>query len=125
MAEYIQLIFFSGDKMQEINVIQKGFKTPSTGFNSKNDYEKELYGEIDALLYPGMDKIVAKVAGLQLDFGNFSLCYKGTRSVDHAPATLSFHIAEFTFEDKKGVSRMLPSPPASCRLRLLRSKQMG
>ncbi len=65
-----------------------------------------------------MDKIVPRVAGLQLDFGDFSLCYKGTRFVDHAPATLSFDIAEFTFEDKKGGVRnieisagQLPPPP--------------
>ena len=106
-AEHLKLIFFSGGNAQEIDVIQKGFKTPSTGFNSKNDYEKELYAEIDALLFPAIDKIVAKAAGLLLDFGDFSLCYKGTRFEDLAPVTLSFHIAEFAFVDKKGNTELI------------------
>ena len=117
-AEHIKLIFFSDGQAQEIDVIQKGFKTPSTGFHLKNEYEKELYAEIDALLYPATNKIIPKVAGLLLDFGDFSLCYKGTRFQDLAPATLSFHIAGFTFADKKGNTELieiyagqLPPPP--------------
>jgi hypothetical protein len=106
-AEYIKLVFYSGEKMQEIDIIQNGFKTPSTGFNTKNDYEKELYAEIDGVLFPEIDKILPKVAGLPLDFGDFSLCYKGTRFEDLAPATLSFHIAEFTFADKKGNTELI------------------
>ena len=101
-AEHIELVFYSGDKVQEIDVIQKGFKTPSTGFNTKNDYEKRLYAEIDAVLFPTTGKIVPKVEGLLLDFGDFSLCYKGTRFEDLAPVTQSFHIAEFAYVDKKG-----------------------
>lgn len=101
-AEHIELVFYSGDKVQEIDVIQKGFKTPSTGFNTKNDYEKGLYAEIDAVLFPATGKIVPKVEGLLLDFGDFSLCYKGTRFEDLAPVTQSFHIAEFAYVDKKG-----------------------
>jgi hypothetical protein len=106
-AEHTTLTFFSGDKTQHIDVIQKGFKTPSTGFNSRNDYEKELYAEIDAMLFPELDKIAPKVEGLPMDFGDFSLCYKGTRFEDHAPVTLSFHIAEFTFADKKGHTKLI------------------
>ena len=106
-AEHIELIFYSSDSVQKIDVIQKGFKTPSTGFNTKNDYESSLYAEIDALLFPTIDKIVPKVEGLQLDFGNFSLCYKGSRFEDLAPVTLSFHIAEFIFRDKKGDEQLI------------------
>jgi hypothetical protein len=101
-AEHIELVFYAGDKTQEIDVIQKGFKTPSTGFNTKNDFEKGLYSEIDALLFPAIDKIVPKVEGLPLDFGDFSLCYNRSRFEDLAPVTLSFTIAEFTLVDKKG-----------------------
>ena len=101
-AEHIELVFYSGDKVQEIDVIQKGFKTPSTGFNTKNDYEKGLYAEIDAVLFPATGKIVPKIEGLLMDFGDFSLCYKGTRFEDLAPVTQSFHIAEFAYVDKKG-----------------------
>ena len=106
-AEHIELVFYSGDKVQEIDVIQKGFKTPSTGFNTKNDYEKGLYAEIDAVLYPATGKIAPKVEGLVLDFGDFSLCYEGTRFEDLAPVSLSFHIAEFSFADKKGNTRLI------------------
>ena len=52
-AEHIELVFYSGDQVQTIDVIQKGFKTPSTGFNTKNEYEKEIYAEIDAMLMGG------------------------------------------------------------------------
>jgi hypothetical protein len=106
-ADHLELIFHSGDKAREIDVIQKGFKTPSTGFNTKNDYEKELYAEIDALLFPALDKIIPKAEGLQLNFSNFSICYKGTRFVDHAPATLSFHIDQFEFTNKKGDTQQI------------------
>lgn len=50
-AERVRLFFFSGDIVQEIDVIRKRFKTPSTGFNAINDYEKELYAEIEGLLF--------------------------------------------------------------------------
>ena len=101
-AEHIELVFYSGDKVQEIDVIQKAFKTPSTGFNIKNEYEKGLYAEIDAVLFPATGKILPKVEGLPLDFGDFSLCYKGSRFEDLAPVTVSFHIDEFAFADKNG-----------------------
>jgi hypothetical protein len=90
----------------------------STGFNTKNDYEKALYAELDALLFPATGKLLPKVAGLTLDFGDFTLRYKGTRFEDLAPATLSFHIAEFDFTDKNGRTEaiaiydgQLPPPP--------------
>jgi hypothetical protein len=101
-AEHIELAFEAGGKVHEIDVIQKGFKTPSTGFNTKNDYEKALYAELDALLFPAKNKLIPKVEGLTLDFGDFSLHYKGTRFEDLAPVTLSFHIAEFDFTDQNG-----------------------
>jgi hypothetical protein len=104
-AEHIELIFYSGEEGQEIDIIQKGFKTPSTGFNIKDEYEKEVYAEIDALLFPAIEKIVPKVKGLRLDFGGFSLCYKGIRYEDLAPVTLSFHIDEFVVGDNAGKIR--------------------
>jgi hypothetical protein len=117
-AEHVELRFAAGDTFHEIDVIQKGFKTPSTGFNTKNDYEKELYAEIDALLFPARGKLLPKVEGLALDFGDFTLRYNGTRFEDLAPATLSFHIAEFTYTDKNGRTEaiaiydgQLPPPP--------------
>jgi hypothetical protein len=117
-AEHLELAFTAGDTVREIDVIQKGFKTPSTGFNTKNDYEKELYAELDALLFPAKDKLIPKVAGLTLDFGDFTLRYNGTRFEDLAPVTLSFHIADFIYTDKKGRTEdiaiydgQIPPPP--------------
>jgi hypothetical protein len=101
-AEHIDLVFYSGDRVQAIDVIQKGFKTPSTGFNPKNDYEKEVYAEIDAMLFPALEKILPKVEQVEFDFGDFSLIYKGARFVDLAPVTFSFDIAQFDFRDKNG-----------------------
>jgi hypothetical protein len=109
-AEHIELIFYSGGEGQEIDIIQKGFKTPSTGFNTKDEYEKEVYAEIDAVLFPAIDKIVPKVKGLRLDFGDFSLCYNGARYEDLAPVTLSFHIDEFAVVDKAGSIRSVEIP---------------
>jgi hypothetical protein len=101
-AEHIELVFYSGDQVQAIDVIQKGFKTPSTGFNTKNDYEKELYAEIDAVLFPALEKILPKVEDVEFDFGGWSLVYKGSRFVDLAPVSLSFDIAAFELRDKDG-----------------------
>ena len=106
-AEHITLLFYSGDQVQVVEIIQKGFKTPSTGFNIKNEFERDLYAEIDAVLFPAMDKIVPKVKDIELDFGGFSLEYKGKRFLDMAPATLSFNIDEFTFKYKNGNTQLI------------------
>ncbi|MDR3713102.1 MAG: hypothetical protein P4L51_09835 [Puia sp.] len=66
MAEHIELLFCSGDGIQEIQVIQKGFKTPSTGFNTRNDFEKTLYAEIDAMLFPAMDTVCVPGKGFRI-----------------------------------------------------------
>jgi hypothetical protein len=106
-AEHIELVVYSGDQVQTIDIIQKGFKTPSTGFNPKNDYEKEVYSEIDAMLFPALEKILPKVENVEFDFGDFSLVYKGSRFVDLAPVTLSFDIAKFDFRDKNGKTQSI------------------
>ena len=49
-AEHIELLFYSGHRVQVVTIIQKGFKTPSTGFNGGNELEKEIYAEIEAAL---------------------------------------------------------------------------
>ena len=64
--------------------------------------KKEVYAEIDAMLFPAIDKIMPKVQDVEFDFGDFSLVYKGSRLVDLAPGTLFFNIAEFDFRDKYG-----------------------
>jgi len=49
-AEEIALLFHSEDPIQRIEIIQGGFKTPSTSFNIKNEREQALYKDIVALL---------------------------------------------------------------------------
>ncbi|MDF2454841.1 MAG: hypothetical protein K0R51_834 [Cytophagaceae bacterium] len=49
-AEYISLTFRNDIQDEVIEIIQRRFKTPSTGFNSNNALEKELYEKILALL---------------------------------------------------------------------------
>jgi hypothetical protein len=106
-AEHIELIFYSGDQGQAIDVIQKRFKTPSTGFNPKDDYEREVYAELDAMLLPALEKILPKVEHVEFDFGDFSVVYKGSRFVDLAPVTLSFDIAQFELRDKNGKTQSI------------------
>lgn len=59
-AEQIDLVFYSGDKAETIQIFEKSFKTPSTGFNSKNEIETNLYNEIDAILFHGINKIISE-----------------------------------------------------------------
>lgn len=49
-AAYLQLVFERAGVKEIIEVIQERFKTPSTGFHSRNKEEKELYGFITGLL---------------------------------------------------------------------------
>lgn len=49
-AEHIELIFKNGAAQEVIEVYQKKFKTPSTGFHTSNELEKSLYAEIEKLL---------------------------------------------------------------------------
>ena len=51
-AEEIDLLFHTGEYVQTIQIFQRSFKTPSTGFNSKNELEINLYKDIYAILYP-------------------------------------------------------------------------
>ena len=101
-AEYIELLFISGEKIQQVEIIQKGFKTPSTGFNSKNEYESAIYTDIDALLFPAIGKKIPKIENLKLDFGEFSIEYKGHEFRDFAPVSISFNTDMFILSDRKG-----------------------
>lgn len=49
-AKYLKLIFKNKTEEETIEVIQHKFKTPSTGFHSSNELEKNLYSEIENLL---------------------------------------------------------------------------
>ncbi len=49
-AEYISLTFTNDIQQEVVEIIQRKFKTPSTGFNSNSLLEKELYEKIMSLL---------------------------------------------------------------------------
>jgi hypothetical protein len=49
-AEHITLNFYEDGKIHQLDIISRRFKTPSTGFNNRNDHEAELYKYIEALL---------------------------------------------------------------------------
>ena len=49
-AKLIELLFEADGQIQIIRIIEKGFQTPSTGFNEPNNPELALYEEIHRLL---------------------------------------------------------------------------
>ena len=49
-AEHIELVFKNGTEQEVVEVYQKKFKTPSTGFHGANELEKGLYQKIEKLL---------------------------------------------------------------------------
>jgi hypothetical protein len=49
-ATYLTLTFKNETEHEVVEVIQRKFKTPSTGFHSSNELEKNLYQEIEDLL---------------------------------------------------------------------------
>ncbi|PKO46552.1 MAG: hypothetical protein CVU29_05750 [Betaproteobacteria bacterium HGW-Betaproteobacteria-22] len=118
-AEAIDLEFDCENKIQTIEIYGKGFKTPSTGFNSdKSEIEETLYQDIDALLMPDFNKIIPKVKGLVLPFKDFSITYMGSDFKDYSPKTTSFKIDHFLItghgqkEQRIQIrSGQLPPPP--------------
>lgn len=83
-AEHVELVFsFSNNQKNQIDIINRRFKTPSTGFNSDdNEVEASLYRDIEGLLFPDIEKIILKIENLELHFGSFSITYLNT---DHIP----------------------------------------
>lgn len=74
-AESIELLFRGADgATQEVAILQKRFKTPSTGFISgPHEAESAPYSDLDALLFPAVDKVILKTRDAELDFTTFSL----------------------------------------------------
>lgn len=105
-AEEIDLEFHCGNEIQTIEIYGKRFKTPSTGFNSgRNEVEERLYQDIDALLFPDLDKIIPKVKGLALPFKDFTITFEGTYFKDYSPVSLSFNTDRFLITDKNKKSQ--------------------
>jgi len=99
-AESIDLVFHcANDTTQKVEIYQKRFKTPSTGFNSgKNETESLLYSDIDALLFPDYEKRILKIKNLELKFKDFSLAYLGETHSEPAPVSASWTMNRFTIK---------------------------
>jgi len=99
-AESIDFIFHcANDTTQKVEIYQKRFKTPSTGFNSgKNETESRLYSDIDALLFPDYEKRILKIKNLALKFKDFSLTYLGETHSEQLPLTASWTTNRFAIK---------------------------
>ncbi|MBX7232546.1 MAG: hypothetical protein K1X29_10720 [Bdellovibrionales bacterium] len=87
-AENIDLVFKCGKETERIEIYEKKFKTPSTGFNtSANHLELAVYNTIETLLHPKINKNILKVKDLEIKFLRptiFSITYQG--NVIHSPS---------------------------------------
>lgn len=108
-AEYIELLFRdAGGIKQKLGIYQKRFKTPSTGFHGEpEEAESTLYADIDALLFPAIDKVMLKTRDLDIDFGPFSLTWLGETQSETAPVSASWVANRFLLKDKAGQSQVL------------------
>lgn len=117
-AESIDLTFQCKDKSQTIEIYQKKFKTPSTGFSSsKSEVESKLYQDIDGLLLPDFGKSILKVPNLVIHFKTFSVTFIETKESPKAEATVSFSKDVFLLSDGKGQTKTVEvtsgqTPPA-------------
>ncbi len=100
-AESIDLFFHCDNKtIQTVEIYQKKFKTPSTGFNSgTNEVELLLYSDIDALLLPDLNKRILKIKNVALKFKDFSLTYLGSVASEKTLATVSWTLDKFLIKD--------------------------
>jgi hypothetical protein len=126
-TELIELLFCAEDGVQTIQIIQHGFKTPSTGFNSKNEVEVNLYNDIDGLLLPDLNKIIPLVTNLELMLPGFSIAYTGSETQDKSPATVSFTVNKFLLRDKNGKEQTIEirsgqMPPQPVKIEFNRKK---
>lgn len=107
-AEEINLTFHCANQVQKINIFEKKFQTPSTGFNEgKSKLEESLYNDIDALLFPDFNKPILKIENLPLPFKNFTVIYQGSALKDSFPASTQTSNQKLLFKDKKIMSRSL------------------
>jgi hypothetical protein len=106
-AQETALHFTCGGKTETHHIYARGFKTPSTGFNSdKNETEKVLVAAIDGLLAPEVSKVILKAPGLALKMGDFTVTYLGQKTVTGAP-TVSVTTDSYLIEGKGGMKETL------------------
>lgn len=123
-AEHIDLRFSGPAGTDVIELYNKKFKTPSTGFNSlKSELETTLYRDIDALLLPDFDKPVLLIKDLEIPLPGFSVTYLGSTFHDLSPATITYHERTFRIRSSNGTeetvairSGQLPPPPCTLQV---------
>jgi hypothetical protein len=99
-AAETELNFTCSGKQETLYVYGRGFKTPSTGFNSdKKEEEKVLVAGIEGLLVPGVSKITLKSPGQALQMGDFTVTYLGEKTATGAP-TVSVTTDSYVIESK-------------------------
>lgn len=80
------LSFRCGEKTEEIEIINKQFKTPSTAFSSKtNPIEESLVQDMDALVEPKLNARIPKMKDHPVEFKNFSVMFIGAENTQQAP----------------------------------------
>ena len=107
-AQQTDLEFHCQGKVQVIEIYEKRFKTPSTGFNTGDEGEEKLLtAAIEGLLTPDFGRIILKARGQEYPFKAFGLTFVGTTHFDHAPATTSSSIDHFLLRPTGEAERKL------------------
>jgi len=107
-AEHVELTFEAEGEEEQIHFYSRKIKTPSTGFNiNKQQHELDIYRDVDALLFPEINKLILKIQNLLIQFPAFSITYLGSTFRDEAPVTLSFTTERYSIRDKKGVEQII------------------
>lgn len=123
-AQHSELVFYCDNQKQVIEIYNKGFKTPSTGFNSiQGEVEKSLIRDLAALLEPDFQKMIPKIKNLEIPFGVFTVTFQGTVEDNSAPVSVSFSTEKYLIKSQKGSERalsvtsgQLPPPPVKFEL---------
>jgi hypothetical protein len=107
-AEHVELSFEGEGLIQKIHFYSRKIKTPSTGFNiDETQEELSIYRDMDALLFPEINKRILKIKNLKIQFSAFSITYLGSTYIDEVPSSLSFKTDRFIIFDKKGVEQVV------------------
>jgi hypothetical protein len=123
-AESIDLNFLCQGKTQKIEIYERKFKTPSTGFNSKESVtESELYRDIDALLFPEFGKAFLKIPNLEIKFKTFSVTYLESRKTQDEHVANPINNDVYLLNDGNGQTKTVeviagqtPSAPLQVRV---------
>ena len=107
-AESIEMCFRRDNHPdQKIEIYQGRFKTPSTGFNSRNELESSIFFDVEALLFPAIAKRMLKIKNIELQFDGFSLTYLGVEHSLSAPVSVTWSSDQFLVKSASGVEQLI------------------